>query len=173
MIMMKRTNLCLVHLLCLVLIVIGSSHRQSSPAAGQEQFSRQAGNFTATPGTVLPEPWIPEFSRQTELDGRPLNAAERSQITEAFHQQPLRFEANLGQTDAEVKFLARGLGYSLFLTANEAVFSLSKDDGGKSETSCRLSPFPSRLPPPCGRASQTALRMKLLGANRAARVSGQ
>jgi uncharacterized protein (TIGR03437 family) len=34
---------------------------------------------------------------------------------------PLSFEANRGQTDSQVKFLSRGNGYNLFLTATEAV----------------------------------------------------
>lgn len=37
---------------------------------------------------------------------------------------PLIFEPNQGQTDAHVRFLARGSGYSLFLTAQEAVLAL-------------------------------------------------
>ncbi|HEY2933561.1 MAG TPA: SBBP repeat-containing protein [Acidobacteriota bacterium] len=37
---------------------------------------------------------------------------------------PLRFEANQGQTDAHVKFLARGDGFALFLTQDEAVVKL-------------------------------------------------
>ena len=37
---------------------------------------------------------------------------------------PLSFEVNLGQTDAHVKFLSRGRGYSLFLTGDEAVLTL-------------------------------------------------
>ena len=36
---------------------------------------------------------------------------------------PMSFEANLGQTDERVKFLARGQGYSLFLTPTEAVLA--------------------------------------------------
>ena len=36
---------------------------------------------------------------------------------------PLSFEPNQGQTDARVKFLARASGYTLFVTANEAVFA--------------------------------------------------
>ena len=42
---------------------------------------------------------------------------------------PLSFEANEGQSDAAVKFLSRGPGYSLFLTSSEAVLSLQKGDG--------------------------------------------
>jgi uncharacterized repeat protein (TIGR01451 family) len=37
---------------------------------------------------------------------------------------PLRFEPNEGQTDPRVKFLARGSGYGLFLTSDEAVLAL-------------------------------------------------
>ncbi len=37
---------------------------------------------------------------------------------------PLTFEANQGQTDARVRFLARTPGYTLFLTDKEAVLSL-------------------------------------------------
>jgi hypothetical protein len=34
---------------------------------------------------------------------------------------PVAFEANQGQTDAQVRYLSRGLGYTLFLTSTEAV----------------------------------------------------
>ena len=37
---------------------------------------------------------------------------------------PLRFEENLGQTDASVKFLSRGPGFTLFLTRDEAVLAM-------------------------------------------------
>ena len=39
---------------------------------------------------------------------------------------PLSFEANHGQTDPQVKFLSRGHGYALFLTAGEAVLTLQR-----------------------------------------------
>ena len=42
---------------------------------------------------------------------------------------PLSFEANQGQTDSQVKFLSRGDGYSLFLTPQEAVFTLRPPAG--------------------------------------------
>ena len=44
---------------------------------------------------------------------------------DAYGRLPLSFELNQGQTDARVKFLARGQGYGLFLTAEEALFSFS------------------------------------------------
>jgi uncharacterized protein (TIGR03437 family) len=58
---------------------------------------------------------------------------------------PLSFEANRGQTDSQVKFLSRGNGYNLFLTATEAVI---------------------RDP------HSAVLRMKLVNANPASQIEG-
>lgn len=48
----------------------------------------------------------------------PLAAAGNS-----YGKLPLSFEPNQGQTDARVKSLARASGYTLFVTADEAVFA--------------------------------------------------
>ena len=47
--------------------------------------------------------------------------AHPSQFESAFGRLPLYFEENVGQSDARVRFLARGAGYSLFLTSDETV----------------------------------------------------
>ena len=73
---------------------------------------------------------------------------------------PLFFEPNRGQTAPQVKFLARGAGYGLFLTADEAVLDLH-----------RLSAAPRTATAPRP-APSSVIRMKLDGANSAARVSG-
>jgi hypothetical protein len=49
--------------------------------------------------------------------GLPLAAGD------TYGKLPLSFEPNQGQTDARVKFLARASGYTLFVTAEEAVFA--------------------------------------------------
>jgi hypothetical protein len=54
-------------------------------------------------------------------------------VVEAYGQLPLGFEANEGQTAAEVKFLARGSGYALFLTPAEAVLTLRQPRGPEAE----------------------------------------
>ena len=41
---------------------------------------------------------------------------------------PISFEANLGQVDAQVRYMARGEGYTLFLTPNAAVLGLREGD---------------------------------------------
>lgn len=51
-------------------------------------------------------------------------AAVHAPISASTLSLPLYFEPNQGQTDPQVKFLARGAGYGLFLTANEAVLAL-------------------------------------------------
>jgi hypothetical protein len=54
----------------------------------------------------------------------PFRASEPSSLRFRLGQLPLFFEANQGQTDSRVKFLARGSGYGLFLTADQAVLEL-------------------------------------------------
>ncbi len=53
----------------------------------------------------------------------------KARVAEAYGKLPLSFEANQGQTDPRVKFLARGGDYTLFLTNSEAVLDL----GGKRQ----------------------------------------
>jgi hypothetical protein len=60
----------------------------------------------------------------TSLSRTPQIAAR--QIARAYDQIPLIFEANQGQSDAQVKFLAHGNGYGLFLTPEEAVLVLQQ-----------------------------------------------
>ncbi len=49
---------------------------------------------------------------------------DRQRALSAYSHLPLIFEPNQGQTDAQVKFLARGRGYGLYLTDQEAVLAL-------------------------------------------------
>jgi hypothetical protein len=63
------------------------------------------------------------------LGRRPAAAAPpdpltRGAIAERYGKLPLAFEPNVGQTDPQVKFLARGSGYTVFLTDTAAVFAL-------------------------------------------------
>ena len=65
----------------------------------------------------------------------------RSRIQASYAALPLAFEQNQGQTDAQVKYMARGSGYTLFLTAKDAVFSLRWHGGAErpleaAERSC-------------------------------------
>jgi hypothetical protein len=48
----------------------------------------------------------------------------QAQISEIYGRLPLSFEANGGQSDGQVNFVARGSGYTLFLASAEAVLRL-------------------------------------------------
>lgn len=45
-------------------------------------------------------------------------------MLDAYGHLPMSCEANKGQSDPQVNFLARGRGYTLFRTAHEAVLAL-------------------------------------------------
>ncbi len=81
---------------------------------------------------------------------------------------PLFFEPNQGQTAPQVKFLAHGAGYGLFLTADEAVLELqhSAVSHQPAGTSSQLSALSSQ------KTSSSVIRMKLDGANSSPRVTG-
>jgi len=65
-----------------------------------------------------------------EAQNHPLTASANENARAVLGQLPLSFEPNQGQVDPEVRFLARGSGYGLFLTANEAVLELRARGAG-------------------------------------------
>src|SRR5579885_224132 len=52
-------------------------------------------------------------------------AATRAEAAAEFSRMPMHFEWNTGQTDPQVKALARGRGFGLFLTNTESVLKLA------------------------------------------------
>jgi len=81
-----------------------------------------AGALALHLDTKAPRP----TSATTPAAHSPSPTPETRQIRASFGQLPMVFEPNQGQTDAPVKFLARGSNYGLFLTSNEAVLALHK-----------------------------------------------
>jgi len=79
-------------------------------------------------------------------------AAPGADVSESYGKLPLQFEVNRGQTDKAVRFLSRGPGYGLYLTASEAVLVLARPDA-KAQKS-------------------VALRMSLVGAARKPVLTG-
>jgi hypothetical protein len=83
---------------------------------------------------------------------------------------PLQFEENRGQTDPSVQFISRGAGYTLFLTANEAVFVLTHQKPAttglvqRSPHSQRAAERPQN--------SSSVLRMRLSGSNAVPQAKG-
>jgi len=101
-----------------------------------------------------------------------LSAPDKTQSTkENYGKLPISFEANRGQAEKDVKFLAHGSGYELFLTRQEAVLALhapqQSHPDGKADSGADL----------IARAHQPAsntevVRMQLRGANAAATSEG-
>ncbi len=84
-----------------------------------------AGTVTLTVGSgaVLSGLTNRNQSARSQLAASLPNPASPSPLT-AYSHLPLAFELNQGQSDPRVKFLARGSGYGLYLTAGEAVLTL-------------------------------------------------
>lgn len=60
--------------------------------------------------------------------------APAARPVEGLARLPLSFERNDGQFDPRVKFLARGPGYAMWLTAHEAVVSVANDGDARPAT---------------------------------------
>ena len=91
-------------------------------------------------------------------------------VTATMMGMPLQFEANHGQVDAHVKFLARGHGYTLFLTPMESVMVLQQRDA-PAEQRPRAMTDPTALPKQAP-IKQAVVRMKLEGANPSPAIDG-
>ncbi len=101
-----------------------------------------------------------------------LSRSETHKFKEGYGKLPLSFEPNpltgSMQAPPEVRFMARGSGYSLYLTPAEAVFVLKHSDAVKHTNFYKL---PDEIP--IKQDSKTVvLRLKLLNGNRKAVFEG-
>jgi Beta-propeller repeat/Abnormal spindle-like microcephaly-assoc'd, ASPM-SPD-2-Hydin len=106
----------------------------------------------------------------------------QAKVLDSYGKLPLRFEANHGQSDGQVKFLSRTGAYTLFLTGDEAVLALrgtAKKPAPKGASrfggaTVSLKRYPDTNPSPATPQSMTGgvLRMRLRDANPAAKVTG-
>jgi len=80
-------------------------------------------------------------------------------LVASYGKLPLRFEANQGQTDVRVRFLARGGGYTIFLTDDEAVLTLKK-----SSVALPFRPERARVAPTFRSADARVAQHPLVGA---------
>ena len=101
-------------------------------------------------------------------------AKETGRVRASLEALPLAFEANQGQTDPQVQYMARGNGYTVYLTPNETVFALQsmgqawttpaarKGGLGGSHQSTQQATVADRA---------AAIRMHLVGGNSQAQIS--
>jgi hypothetical protein len=103
----------------------------------------------------------PPMSRQAS----PL-AGGRAQTS--YGNLPLTFEANQGQTSSAVKFLARGNGYTAFLTVGGIVLSLRPNQPVPVQPMSNVA-----APNKSGFRVATTLQFRLLGASQNSSVIGE
>lgn len=132
---------------------------------------RPMGSLSPETASVLAAP----------LPGTTLSDHRRAQLVQGYGRLPLAFEKNQGQTDGQVKYLARGAGYALFLTGDEAVLSL-RAESGKSvipadaeilRSEHAQAKLDSRLRGNDKQMKTAVVRARLLGASRSAKVAGE
>jgi hypothetical protein len=111
-----------------------------------------------------------KHSSEAEAKERPADTKVRA--ADSFARLPLSFEANQGQADPDVKFLARGQGYTLFLTRRGgAVLTLRKPAPKpkslrRAENGLVAEPEPETVSP------SAVVRMSLTGATRTPQLEG-
>jgi Bacterial Ig-like domain (group 3)/Beta-propeller repeat len=130
-------------------------HKEITEMRARDFFPRSSDRRRSWPATR------PARALQTQvetLEDRQLLSGATASILQSYGQVPLSFEANVGQTDPSVHFLARGSGYTLFVTSDRAVLSLSTANSSTSN--------------PGGTATSTLLSVNLLGANSNPRIAG-
>jgi hypothetical protein len=112
------------------------SGKGAKAATAGEGSGLANGTILATPPvhlSTLRPLFAPTVSRRLSTSGRlgsitALSSVEDSKpnVQNDYARLPLSFEANEGQTDGRVRFLARGRGYGVFLTGDEVVVTLRK-----------------------------------------------
>src|SRR6266699_7209244 len=173
--------------------LIGEAAQRRSSMKGSARRGTVVVVFTLVSlAAFAPKPSRRSIAEATPNSIEPAKAGRSGQapMVESYGKVPLSFEANGGQTDPRVKFLSRGSGYTLFLTGDEAVLSLRSPKPGvrsqKSEVrSQKQEGRPWSLVPghlqrtrdsaqgtkDKGLGTSDVLRMKLVGANQAAKVT--
>jgi hypothetical protein len=90
----------------------------------------------------------------------------RRQWEIAYGKLPLHFEANQGQTESTVKFLARGKGYSVFLRPAEVMLKVRKSSvaEGRRQADKAAAPLATKT---------AAVRIRLMGSQPAPEIVGE
>jgi beta-propeller repeat-containing protein len=130
--------------LAFALIALSSRYHRAA-------YTKSSSSVTSRPSTISP--------------------AVRERLQASFASLPLAFEQNQGQTDPQVKYMARANGYTLFLTSQDAVFSFH------SKSFANARPSRSRVPQlqvnaaPSISEKPAVVRMQLVGANSSTHIT--
>lgn len=144
---MTTRSTVLIALVCLVqMVTVVATHAEHRPVAAETR----------------PESWPAQ--PPTDAD------ADLGRLTAAAANLPICFEANVGQVDDRVSFVARGSGYGLFLSPEEVTFALryqtaAPDALGDREPLGRLGNIRSLAEPAPAELLTSVLKMRLVGAS--------
>jgi len=105
------------------------------------------------------------------MEGTATSPPSIATVQSSYGKLPLSFEANQGQWNEQVRFLARGPGYRLFLTPSESVLVLHQREP-TTEPAQRERGKPPARPEPTA-ITQAVVRMILEGANSTPIVDGR
>lgn len=155
---MRLRRLAVIAILVLIAARIWARH-----GSGSVEYGRHVGNaLTLTRGVTTGH-------SPSKLLATP-QVATAKQLT-AFGNLPMRFEENVGQTDGQVRFLAHGPGYVLFLTPGESIFKFS---GQMAKPHTRANHVSLTRNPPKNQGAKTpaVLRMKMEGARGTPTIAG-
>jgi len=138
----------------ILLVPVATTKRLITSWAGKGSAFPKAPNALAHTAPVPAEP----------------DPAARGRVMASYGKLPLSFEPNQGQTDGQVKFLSRGSGYTLYLTAKEAVLALQKtpSKGENQNAKIRNAGLAAEHLP----RTSAVLSMRLEGASPAPKVKG-
>lgn len=114
----------------------------------------------------------------SSLSGSAQTASPQIRQAQAnYGKLPMTFEANQGQTDARVKFLAHGSGYSVFLTSGQMVLALRSSSARGAVPASALSPANpaaiSSIPAADSPAADAVIQINLVGSNPHPKLAGE
>jgi hypothetical protein len=102
-----------------------------------------------------------------------VSEAVKAKALANYGKLPLSFEENRGQTDARVRFLSHGSGYSILLAPSEVVLNLQSAGQARHQSTIRIG-FPGAKSSPvmAGDERQTAISSYFIGNDPAKWVTG-
>lgn len=97
---------------------------------------------------------------------RALSPEQRARVHAQLEALPLAFEANQGQLDPQVKYMARGNGYTVFLTPKDTVFAVrSSSHASPASAQGKFAGSARKTVRGADQETTSAVFMKLVGAN--------
>src|SRR6202522_2618908 len=113
---------------------------------------------------------LPAAAKSLGANG-PVSAMADAEVMKAYGQLPLSFEANQGQSAANVKYLTRADGYVLSLRGQEADLTFHQAPAARRVATNRLKMYRTHRIPATPEKFST-LRMLLDGSNPSAEITG-